>query len=318
MDVAKRWHVRSEDLLAEVSLSENLDNPFERLPVATMCLLLERARSLMGEPGLGYHLGLQTRTTLYGYLGFAALSASSVREALGLVVQFAPMFSTALAIDLRIEGRVAALYLKEHVDLGAARDVVLIHTMVGLREMGQALTGRELNGSADFAFPEPDCHARFAELAPYARFGQPVNRLVFDVAILDYPILMADRAALDLARKVCERELNMLGAGTTLAERVRRLIACDDGGFRSLEQVAERVALSPRTLRRQLASEGILFSVLVDRERCDMALRLLKSSRLRIEHVAKRLEFSNVSSFVRAFHRWTGKTPTAYRREIWQ
>jgi len=178
VDVAKRWHVRAEDLLVEVALSENLDNPFERLPVATMCQLLERARSLMGEPGLGYHLGLQTRATLYGYLGFAALSASSVREALALVVQFAPMFSTALTIDLRIDGRVASLYLEEHVDLGAARDVVLIHTMVGLREMGQALTGRELNGSADFAFPEPDCHVRFSQLAPYARFGQPVNRLV--------------------------------------------------------------------------------------------------------------------------------------------
>src|SRR5258708_1771458 len=153
--LVKRWHVTSDELLSSVGLSgATLEDPFERLPVATMCALLERARDLTGEPGLGYYLGLQTRATLYGYLGFAALSASSLGDALGLAVQFAPTFSTALTIDLRVERHMAWLCLEEHADLGSVRDVVLINMMLGLREVGRALTGQQLKGSTDLAIPE--------------------------------------------------------------------------------------------------------------------------------------------------------------------
>jgi len=104
--LVKRWNVRAEDLLSEVGLTEKaLEDPLVRLPVATMCSLLERARTLTAEPGLGYYLGVQTRATLYGYLGFAMMSASTVGEALNIVVQFAPIFSTALAVDVRVDGR---------------------------------------------------------------------------------------------------------------------------------------------------------------------------------------------------------------------
>src|SRR5258708_6022526 len=74
--VVKLWEVSASDLLPYAGLTEEaLGNPFERVPVATMCTLLARARTLTGEPGLGYYLGLQKRATLYGCLVFAGLSA---------------------------------------------------------------------------------------------------------------------------------------------------------------------------------------------------------------------------------------------------
>jgi AraC-like DNA-binding protein len=315
VELVKRWHVPAEELLSGTGLKEEaLEDVLQRVPVATMCGLLGRARLLTGEPGLGYYLGLQKRASVYGHLGFAALSASSVREVLDLVVQFAPMFSTALKMHVKIEGPVASLYLEEQANFGAVRDIVLISMISGLREIGAALTGRELTDSADFAIPEPDCHARFAHLAPNWRFGQGINRMVFATSSLDWPIVMANRAALRLARAQCERALEELGFDTELIDRVRRLIASDEGGFHSLDHVAALVHLSPRTLKRRLAAQGVTFSTLVDRERCEKALLLLRSSRLSIEGVAERLDYATASTFVRAFHRWTGKTPAAYRR----
>jgi AraC-like DNA-binding protein len=316
VQMAQRWQVSPADLLASAGMSEeSLGHPFERVPVATMCTLLDRARTLTGERGLGYYLGLQTRATLYGYLGFATLSAATVGDALKIILEFAPIFSTALAMSLRVEGRLASLSFEERVDLGSVRDIVLISMIVGLRELGRATTGRDTGGSADYAFPEPDYHSRFAHVALYSRFDQPVNRIQFDAAVLDFPVLTADPIAVQLARMHCERELDELGFTTRLSDRVRRLAAADDD-FGSLEQVAKQLDLSPRTLRRRLAAEGVSFSVLVDQGRCDKALRLLRSSRLSIDAVARQLGYTTASSFARAFHRWTGKTPLEYRRAI--
>jgi AraC-like DNA-binding protein len=313
--LVKRWNVRADDVLSEVGLTEAvLEDPLVRLPVATMCSLLERARTLTGEPGLGYYLGVQTRATLYGYLGFALLSASTVGEALKLVLQFAPIFSTALAVDVRVEGRVASIVFEEQADFGSVRDIVLISTIVGLRELGRGSTGRDTGGSADFAFPEPDYHARFAHMALYSRFDQPVNRIQFDAAVLSFPIITADPVALQLMLAQCERELDAVHSGAGFAHRVRSLITDDDENFGSVEQIAAHFGLSQRTLRRRLAAEGVSFSALVDDGRRDKALRLLRSSRLSVEDLARRLGYATASSFVRAFHRWTGETPVQYRR----
>jgi AraC-like DNA-binding protein len=188
--------------------------------------------------------------------------------------------------------------------------------LVGLRELGRALTGRDTGGSADFAFPEPEYHARFAHLALNSRFNQPMNRILFDAAVLDFPIITADPISVQLARMQCERDMEELGFSAQMADRVRRLIADGEDELGSLEQLALRLDLSPRTLRRRLAAEGVSFSVLVDEGRRDKALRLLRSSRLSIEHVARQLGYTTASSFVRAFHRWTGKTPVQYRRSV--
>ena len=67
-----------------------------------------------------------------------------------------------------------------------------------------------------------------------------------------------------------------------------------------------------------LAEQRTSFADLVDQERQKKALRLLSTSHLdlALEEVAAQLGYSTVSNFVRAFHRWTGQTPAAYRRSM--
>jgi AraC-like DNA-binding protein len=315
VELVKRWHVPAADLLSSAGLAESaLDNAFDRLPITTMCELLSRARTLTGEPGLGFYLGLQTRITLYGYLGFAALSAPSLREAIELALHFAPTFSTAIRLDLSIDDGLASIRFDENVDLGDARDIVLLSLIVGLKQVGLALSERQASrGAIELAIERPDYYDRFAHLEPNMRFDQPVNRLVFDATTLDLPVATADDSALELARTMCERTLDELGYDNDLAERVRRIVA-SDGGYHSLDHVAACLHLSPRTLKRRLAAQGLSFSALVERDRRTKAMELLRSSKLSVEDVAERLDYATASSFVRAFHRWTGMTPAGYRR----
>jgi AraC-like DNA-binding protein len=317
VQLVRRWNVTAEELLSGVGLSEaEVQDPHGRLPIEAFGAVVERARALTGEPGLGFYLGLQKRVSMYGYLGFAAMSAGSLREALELFVRFTPTLTTSISLNLLVEGAVASLTVHEHFDLGTARDVALTSLMVGMQQIGKALTGRELQGErADVALPEPTYFHRFKHLMPNTRFGQPVSQVVFDAAYLDLPLVQADRAALRLAREQCERALDALGYDGDFVQRTRRAIAtANREGFGSLHDVAQKLCVSPRTVKRKLAAQGISFSTLLDRERNEKALLMLQSQKVSLEHVAERLGYSSLSSFVRAFHRWTGATPAAYRR----
>jgi AraC-like DNA-binding protein len=316
-ELVQRWGVSPGDLLEGVGLREEaLTEPDARLPVPVLVRLIERARSLTGERALGVYLGLQTRVSAHGYLGFAAMTASTLREAIDLAVRFAPTRTTAFALRLHVEGAASGLLVEERADFGAARDAVLLSLMVGLAQVGNAITGRELPGRADFAFPEPDYWARVAGAVPTVRFGQPANQLVFDAALLDLSLTMSDRASLRLAQEQCERSLGALGDGGQLVARVRGLVTKKDGGARPLEDAAAQLHMSPRTLKRRLAEQGVTYSALAEGERRERALLLLRSPELSLDEVADRVGYSDVANFTRAFRRWTGKTPASYRREL--
>lgn len=315
VELVKRWHVTGEELLSEFGLSEaELEEPHARLSVATMGAITERARELTGEPGIGFYLGLQKRASMYGFLGFATMSAATLGEAIELAVQYTPVVTTAIGFRLKVEGSVASLVIETKEDVGPAHDVALTSLIVGMWQIGNALTGCRLTGSVDITLPEPPYFARFAHLVPTVRFNQAVDQIVFDASNLDLPLVTPDRAALRLAREQCERELMALGFDGAIVERVRHQMQKPDG-FRSLHEVASLLHLSPRTLKRRLAAQGVSYSELLDKERYERSLLLLHSSEATLEEIAERLGYSTVPNFVRAFRRWSGTTPAAYRRE---
>jgi AraC-like DNA-binding protein len=315
IEVVKHWDITAEHLLAGTGFTtETAEDPHARLSLAAYLPVVDRARTLTGEPGLGFCLGLQARVSAYGYLGFAAMSAATVRDALELAVRFSPVVSTAFGLRLNVHGGMAALIAEENADFGNVRDVVTISRLAGLWRIALALTGRDLRGTAELAFPEPSYHARFAHLMPPTRYGQPSNQIVLSSRALDVPLIMADPAALRLAREQCDRALDELSSGGRIIGRVRRLV-WHEGGIRTLPEMARALEMSPRTLKRKLAAQGTSVSTLVAEERRDRALVLLRSSELSIEDIAGRLGYWSVQNFTRAFRLWTGRTPAAYRRE---
>ncbi len=315
IDVVKRWQVSSEDLLAGLDFRpEALSDPRALLSVSTLNAMLERARSLTGEPALGVYIGLHTRATLYGYLGFAVLSAATIREAIDLSIRFGRIITTALSVRLRVEKRMASLIVDEHADFGSVRDVVMLSSLVGLWQVSQLMTGRSLPSTAEFALPEPPYSNRIAITGLRVRFNRPVHRLSFDARQLEFPYTMPDPAALRLARDECQRELDALGLNGRLTERVRALISKPEGGCRSLEEVAAALHQSTRTLKRQLAAEGASFLALREDERRERSLVLLRSPSHSLAEIAIRLGYANLTSFERAFRRWTARTPAEWRR----
>lgn len=311
------WQISSDQLFSEAGVSrESLSAPSARVSLTVANDLLKKSIALTGEPAMGLLLGMQMKVSHHGYIGFAAMTARNLGEALLIAEKFAPLRSTAVDLRLTVEDDAAALSLVFDTDLEPLRQMALFAVCVGLLQMGAAVSGKVLSGRGEFTFPKPDYIDRFMPLLGdnVVAFEQPVDRIVFDAAYLELPLVMADPTASRIALEQCERELAALGEHAQLASRVRRLIDEYETGVPSLDDVASRLHVSTRTLKRQLAQQGTSFSEILDDIREQKALLLLARKNMSVEQVADRLGYSDVANFTRAFKRWTGHTPSGWRK----
>lgn len=317
IELVGRWNVAPEELTKGLDLGD-LQAPTTRVDLLKMRRLISRAMRMTGEPALGFHMGMQMRLSWHGFLGFAAMTAGSVREALELAEKFGGTRTTAFGLEAHEEGGTASLLLVEYVPLDPLREFVTLALFVGLVRIGQDLTGEPLTGMADVAFPEPDYFERFAHLLPgVVRFGQPQSRLVFSSGILDLPLITADPVATRLAREQCERELQSVSQEVRqdpFVSRARQLMKAESRGFLSAEQLSDALAVSPRTLKRKLADQGTSYSELLEHLRLQRSMLLLENAELSVQEVADRVGYSDTANFTRAFKRWTGVTPQAFRQ----
>ena len=312
-DVVERWGIDAAQLFAGTGWTvESLAEPGARLPLPEVEVLVERARRLTGEPGLGVHLGLQMRIASHGYLGLAAMAAPTLGEAAEVAVRFAPTRTGALSLRLDRGPDDAALVVLEHADFGRARDVVLLALVVGVLQLARALTGGDAEHRVELALDEPAYFRRFAHLLREVRFGAGSTRVVFSREMLGARLVTADPAALRLTLEQCERELGELRLVGRITRRVERALPRAEGGFRTIAEVAKALHLSTRTLKRRLAEEGTTFSALLEQVRRDRALVLLRDE-LGLDEIAARLGYSDAANFSRAFRRWTGTSPGTWR-----
>ena len=116
-----------------------------------------------------------------------------------------------------------------------------------------------------------------------------------------------------LHREFLERQEQRLQEERLVA-RVREAVAVRLGGRpAALDDIASSLAVSGRTLQRRLKLQGTTFADVVDSVRRDRTLLLLGVSDASLDAIAKQTGFTDASSLHRAFVRWTGSTPGAWR-----
>ncbi|MDL0431517.1 helix-turn-helix transcriptional regulator [Marinobacter sp. TBZ242] len=96
--------------------------------------------------------------------------------------------------------------------------------------------------------------------------------------------------------------------------RVASLIAGHlERGRVGVEAVASQLHMSRHTLHKRLKQENLTFAALLEEIRRERALAYLKDRSKSLVEIAEQLGFSELSAFSRAFKRWMGKSPGAYR-----
>jgi AraC-like DNA-binding protein len=187
--------------------------------------------------------------------------------------------------------------------------------IVDLVRIGQRLSdGRAQPIALDFAHVIPDdVAAAYAEAIDVpVRTGQDAMVLRYPGAVRDLAIASARPTLSALVEDRLERLLDevMLDAG--VVGRARELVpALLRRGETTVTALAAALHMSRRSLERALAAAGQSGAALFEEERRQLALAWLP--RLTVDEVAGRLGYADTRAFARAFKRWTGVAPSAYR-----
>ncbi|MFV0681248.1 MAG: helix-turn-helix domain-containing protein [Ottowia sp.] len=139
-----------------------------------------------------------------------------------------------------------------------------------------------------------------------------VARMVFPSQILDVRNPDYDPIACNYWEALCEQEAHATGLNgqTTL---LARLFGAN-GQLLKLEDIASDMHVSLRTLHRMLVREGIDYSQLLDQDRLNRSIRMLKQG-ASSEAISASIGLSDARSFRRAFRRWTGLSPAEFAHQ---
>ncbi len=309
-------------VLASAGLADDdLADPDRMLPAERLLILFDAAADELGDDAFGLHVGERYDFGAIGALSYAVLNAPSVGTALQNFERYGRAHWQGGRLALEVAGREAHLL---H-DVGAPGRERARHYSEGAAVVAVRLV-RRLTGTdwsprrVLFGHPRPPRtgeHARI--LGVPIVFDAPVSvALVFDAADLARPVPSADRRLLPIVQRHLEERIASSGDDEeSWLASVRESIAlrvCD--GPPTIEEVAERLALSVRTLQRRLGTHGVVFKGLVDEVRRDLALRYLADGKSDLTEIAFLVGYSELSAFDRAFRRWTGSTPQAHRRQL--
>jgi AraC-like DNA-binding protein len=143
-------------------------------------------------------------------------------------------------------------------------------------------------------------------------FGRDANMASFDASYLDRPLPLANSHAVAMCEAQCRELVSRRRARSGFAHDVRESLTRLGALSSRMPDVARQLNISTRTLRRRLEEEGTTFRALLDEVREALAEELLAAGAVPVEDVATRLGYAEASSFIHAFKRWKGVTPTAF------
>jgi AraC-like DNA-binding protein len=270
-----------------------------------------------GDPEIGLKAGAGILPGDFAVLDYAARSCSTLREAIGCLARYVGLLTDATEISLVEQGErwILRLHATDGVPQPPAANDFIMAAADGLaKNMCRAyLPPLE----AHFAHPKPSYAAAYDRVFPMkVRFGAPCNAFVLTRAHLEGPLILSDPEARSRYERHAEDLLSRIreSAGTTAAVR-RVLLASLRGGGGAMGVTARKLAMSVATLRRHLQNEGTTYAGVLDAVRYDLAKRYLRDPSVSTSDVAFLLGFRDVSSFSKAFRRWTGGISTVDFRQ---
>ncbi|ABY28938.1 AraC family transcriptional regulator [Methylorubrum extorquens] len=292
-------------------LLDNGDNP---LPATSVGGLLEACVTTTGCRHVGLLVGARARTSCFGMVGLLMQHLPTVSDALRCLISHGHLYHPgAVSILDATDGTAMLRYRFSPADAPGGIQMVDGALASGFRMM-QALCGPDWT-PVEVLLSHPgggdeEAYRRVFDVP--VRFGQEATALVFDAEWLSHPVPGADpgfRAILELQVDALEH-LHDEALSSQLRRSLRTLLlrkGCSAG------RTAQLFAMHRRTMSRRLKAEGHSFQHLVDEVRYDIARHLLGNASMPLAEVAAALGYSEASAFTRAFRRWSGLNPKAWR-----
>jgi len=286
-----------------------------RLPVASVLRLWEAAAEAAGDPSFGIHVAEALPAGTYDVFEHILAAAETVGTGLSQLARYIPLIHDHSTMTLDLEPGHARL-LRRVPSIGPQYDEFSM----------TLLLVRSRQASATAWAPERVTfqHERTPDDGEPARvFGCPVvfgaaeTEMLIPRSVVELRHPRADSPLLEVLSRHVEARMGSLPQRGALLARVSSAIARRIATeLPSLASTAAALRMPERTLQRRLAEEGVTHSALVDDVRRNLALELLVDANVSLTEIGYRLHFADPTAFYRAFRRWTGDGPAAYRKRF--
>ncbi|MBF7731267.1 AraC family transcriptional regulator [Pseudomonas sp. N040] len=292
-----------------------LDEPRARIDPEQFAQLIKLVWELLDDEYMGFG-PVQSKRGTFAMMCHASIHCRTLDKALRRGILFYGLFPRAPGLQLQREGDwarlsvdITELWDPEHF---LAESLLLIWHRLASWLIGQRIRLEESTFS--YAAPEHANEYGLMFQCPH-RFAAGTTSLLFHARYLDLPLLQDERTLKQFLLHSPADLLARPDGGDNLPSQIRRLLGRDCSNWPDLEGVARQLNTSPQTLRRHLREQGSSFQELKDQLRRDLAIYHLGRHELPIQDIAEQLGFSEPSAFHRAFKKWTGLTPGAYRAQ---
>jgi AraC-like DNA-binding protein len=269
------------------------------------------------DPYLPYRIGSNVHLSAYGLYGYALLCSTCYRETVDFATKYhylaAPTVEMQFVFDDHEEGWDIEPISADQVDHQFYAFLVCLQMGIH-RSLHRDVIGPTFQPHLlEMRFAEESFYRIPPEAASEIRMGANRNRFHISGDWVYRKLELGNELTFKQIVQICDKELSELMEHGGVAGQVRRALLENAAFASSMDAIAQHLGLTSRTLRRHLKQENKTFSEIVDSTRAELALRYLRTHELSTEEIAYVLGFSETASFVRAFKRWTGKTPKAYR-----
>lgn len=298
-------------VFASVNMPDEAPDPQARRDNSTQRRFWRAAERLSGDPDIGLHVGSCMPPFRGQVLEYLFLSSRTFGEGLSHALRYLPLLTDALRFELRVDGTTAVVSGLSH----PVRHYLECAISVFLSFFRHVTEDkfRAIEITLEYAQGAPASEYERVYGAP-VRLGAAEGALRFDAALLDRASPAAEPLLLAMHEAHVAQRLAELNRRDIIGRIERVLGKLIEGGDISLDAVAQALDRKPRSLRADLTLAGTNFNDVVARYRERLARRLLSRTSESIDQIVYLTGFSEPSAFTRAFKRWTGETPTDYRR----
>lgn len=309
--------VRHEDVLRRAGLPEDfLSRPDVRVSTDQFFAFARAIQDSVDDPLLPVKLAKSAGAESFSPPVFAALCSPNLTIAAKRLAMFKPLVAPVRLIVETSDAGLSVTYDWLESTLGPPPFISGAEAlfMVKLARLG---TRHEVRATTVTLCDLPRERAAYeAFVGCRIRRGEKAS-VSFSPADAERPFLTDNSAMWDIFEPQLRKRLADLEGSASCEARTRAvLIEALPSGQVSVEVVARRLALSPRTLQRKLRGEGTSFKAVVRRTRESLSRHYLKQTQLSSSEIAYLLGFEEPNSFFRAFQSWTGTTPESLRQSL--
>jgi AraC-like DNA-binding protein len=296
--------------------SDELDEDGEWVPTALLDRMMAAAIEVTQDTSFGLVAGKSLALMRYGVLTPLVLSTPSLRQMLDDIRRFAVLAVDRTEIELVEHSQSAHLVVQPVVSNGLSghfRLEQVATSAVQMLRFAGACNADILQVDFPYAVPAGKAQRYAANFGLNMRFEQPECAIRFNPALLDTRLSSHDPVAYVAARTRADAHLSAMRAGSDMADQVRQCLLHAFPRLPTVSETAGQMGMTERSFRRQLGMLGTNYIELTHECQRLTAERLLAEGKLPLKQIAAALGFSSVHSFHRAFRRWSGLTPSAWR-----